>query len=83
MERDLQKILETLKDHEASTEFLTQVLIVLLTNQIESLETSKKALVTIEQNIKDERTLAQDQIEIIRNFVVEIAERLTVLENKS
>ena len=83
MERDLQKILETLKDHEASTEFLTQVLIVLLTNQIESLETSKKALVTIEQNIKDERTLTQDQIEIIRNFVVEIAERLTVLENKS
>ena len=83
MERDLQKILETLKDHEASTEFLTQVLIVLLTNQIESLETSKKALVTIEQNIKDERTLTQDQIEIIRNFVVEIAERLTFLENKS
>ena len=83
MERDLQKILETLKYHETSTEFLTQVLIVLLTNQIESLETSKKALVTIEQNIKDERTLTQDQIEIIRNFVVEIAERLTVLENKS
>ena len=83
MERDLQKVLETLKSHEADNAFLNDICVMLLTNQIDQLRTTKKAIVDIQENIKEERIITQDQIQIIKDFVVEIAERLTFLENKS
>jgi len=82
MERDLQKVLETLKSHEADNELLNDVLLMILTNQIESLRTTKNAVSSLKENISEERTITQNQIEIIRDFVADLAERLIVLEKK-
>ena len=82
MERDLQKVLETLKSHEADNELLNDVLLMILTNQIESLRSTKNALSALKENISEERTITQNQIEIIRDFIADLAERLIVLEKK-
>ena len=82
MERDLQKVLETLKSHEADNELLNDVLLMILTNQIESLRSTKNAVSPLKENISEERTITQNQIEIIRDFVADLAERLIVLEKK-
>jgi len=83
MERDLKKVLETLKSHEADNELLNDVLLMILTNQIESLRSTKNAVSSLKDNITEERTITQNQIEIIRDFVADLAERLIVLEKKS
>jgi hypothetical protein len=83
MERDLKKVLETLKSHEADNELLNDVLLMILTNQIESLRSTKNAVSSLKDNITEERTITQNQIEIIKNFVADLAERLIVLEKKS
>ena len=83
MERDLQKVLETLKSHEADNELLNDVLLMILTNQIESLRTTKNAVSSLKENISEERAITQSQIETIRDFVADLAERLIVLEKKS
>ena len=82
MERDLKKVLETLKSHEADNELLNDVLLMILTNQIESLRTTKNAVSSLKENISEERVITQNQIEIIRDFVADLAERLIVLEKK-
>jgi hypothetical protein len=82
MERDLQKVLETLKSHEADNELLNDVLLMILTNQIESLRSTKNAVSSLKENISEERIITQNQIEIIRDFVADLAERLIVLEKK-
>ena len=82
MERDLQKVLETLKSHEADNELLNDVLLMILTNQIESLRSTKNAVSSLKDNITEERTITQSQIETIRDFVADLAERLIVLEKK-
>ena len=83
MERDLKKVLETLKSHEADNELLNDVLLMILTNQIESLRSTKNAVSSLKDNITEERTITQNQIEIIKDFVADLAERLIVLEKKS
>ena len=83
MERDLKKVLETLKSHEADNELLNDVLLMILTNQIESLRSTKNAVSSLKDNISEERAITQNQIEIIRDFVADLAERLIVLEKKS
>ena len=82
MERDLKKVLETLKGHEADNELLNDVLLMILTNQIESLRSTKNAVSSLKDNITEERTITQSQIETIRDFVADLAERLIVLEKK-
>jgi len=82
MERDLQKVLETLKSHEADNELLNDVLLMILTNQIESLRSTKNAVSSLKDNITEERAITQNQIEIIRDFVADLAERLIILEKK-
>ena len=82
MERDLQKVLETLKSHEADNELLNDVLLMILTNQIESLRSTKNAVISMKENITEERAITQSQIETIRDFVADLAERLIVLEKK-
>ena len=82
MERDLKKVLETLKSHEADNELLNDVLLMILTNQIESLRSTKNAVSSLKDNITEERAITQNQIEIIKDFVADLAERLIVLEKK-
>ena len=83
MERDLQKVLEILKSHEADNELLNDVLLMLLMNQIESIKSTKNAVISMKENITEERAITQSQIETIRDFVADLAERLIVLEKKS
>ena len=82
MERDMQKIIETLQKHEADNVLLNDVLLMLLNNQINSTKATKKALLQIKENVNSERTNNSEAINIIKNFVVDLAERLIVLEGK-
>ena len=82
MERDLQKVLETLKSHEADNALINDVLVMILNNQIQSAKTTKNCLLEMKENIEAERTNKNKAIEIIKDFVVDIAERLVVLERK-
>tara|TARA_R100001443_G_scaffold102392_1_gene110568 strand:- start:168 stop:419 length:252 start_codon:yes stop_codon:yes gene_type:complete len=82
MERDLKKIIETLQKHEADNVLLNDVLLMLLNNQINSTKATKKALLQIKENVKSEHTNNTEAINIIKNFVVDLAERLIVLERK-
>ena len=82
MERDMKKIIETLQAHEADNAFLNDILLMTLTNQIESIKTTKNAVVSIEDNLIKQTTLNQNQIEIMKDFIVDLAERLIVLEKK-
>ena len=82
MERDMKKIIETLQAHEADNALINDVLVMILNNQIQSTKTTKNCLIEIKENIEAERTNKNKAIEIIKDFVVDIAERLIVLEKK-
>ena len=82
MERDMKKIIETLQAHEADNALINDVLVMILNNQIQSAKTTKNCLLEIKENIEAERTNKNKAIEIIKDFVVDIAERLIVLEKK-
>ena len=82
MERDMKKIIETLQAHEADNALINDVLVMILNNQIQSTKTTKNCLLEIKENIESERTNKNKAIEIIKDFVVDIAERLVVLEKK-
>ena len=82
MERDMKKIIETLQSHEADNALINDVLVMILNNQIQSTRTTKNCLLEIKENIEAERTNNNKAIEIIKDFVVDIAERLIVLEKK-
>jgi hypothetical protein len=82
MERDMKKIIETLQAHEADNALINDVLVMILNNQIQSTRTTKNCLLEIKENIEAERTNKNKAIEIIKDFVVDIAERLIVLEKK-
>ena len=82
MERDMKKIIETLQAHEADNALINDVLVMILNNQIQSTKTTKNCLLEIKENIESERTNNNKAIEIIKDFVVDIAERLIVLEKK-
>ena len=82
MERDMKKIIETLQAHEADNALINDVLVMILNNQIQSTRTTKNCLLEIKENIEAERTNKNKAIEIIKDFVVDIAERLIVLERK-
>ena len=82
MERDMKKIIETLQSHEADNALINDVLVIILNNQIQSTKTTKNCLLEIKENIEAERTNKNKAIEIIKDFVVDIAERLIVLEKK-
>ena len=82
MERDMKKIIETLQSHEADNALINDVLVMILNNQIQSAKTTKNCLLEMKENIEAERTNKNKAIEIIKDFVVDIAERLIVLERK-
>ena len=82
MERDMKKIIETLQSHEADNALINDVLVMILNNQIQATKTTKNCLLEIKENIEAERTNKNKAIEIIKDFVVDIAERLLVLEKK-
>ena len=82
MERDMKKIIETLQAHEADNALINDVLVMILDNQIQAAKTTKNCLLEIKENIESERTNNNKAIEIIKNFVVDMAERLIVLEKK-
>ena len=78
----MQKIIETLQKHEADTDLLNDVMVMLLTNQIETARSTKKALLSAKENIENNSETTQKQIDIIRDFVVKLAEKITKLEAK-
>ena len=82
MERDIKNIIETLQKHEADTDLLNDVMVMLLTNQIETARSTKKALLSAKENIENNSETTQKQIDIIRDFVVKLAEKITKLEAK-
>ena len=82
MERDMKKIIETLQAHEADNALINDILVMILNNQIQATKTTKNCLLEIKENIESERTNKNKAIEIIKDFVVDIAERLIVLERK-
>jgi hypothetical protein len=57
-------------------------MVMLLNNQIEVAKSTKKALLTAREHIENNDETTQQQIEIIKNFVVMLAERITKLEGK-
>ena len=82
MDRDMKKIIETLQAHEADNALINDVLVMILDNQIQSAKTTKNCLLEMKENIESERTNKNKAIEIIKDFVVDMAERLIVLERK-
>ena len=78
----MQKIIETLQKHEADTDLLNDVMVMLLNNQIETARSTKKALLSAKENIENNSETTQKQIDIIRDFVVKLAEKITKLEAK-
>tara|TARA_B100000427_G_scaffold171377_1_gene142467 strand:+ start:89 stop:340 length:252 start_codon:yes stop_codon:yes gene_type:complete len=82
MERDMKKVIETLQKHEADTDLLNDVMVMLLTNQIETARSTKKALLTAREIIEDNDKTTQKQIDIIRDYVAKLAEKITQLEAK-
>lgn len=82
MERDIKNIIETLQKHEADADLLNDVMVMLLTNQIETARSTKKALLSAKENIENNFETTQKQIDIIRDFVVQLAEKITKLEGK-
>ena len=82
MERDIKNIIETLQKHEADTDLLNDVMVMLLNNQIETAKNTKKALLSAKENIEHNFETTQKQIDIIRDYVVKLAEKITKLEAK-
>jgi len=79
----MQKIIETLQKHEADTDLLSDVMVMILNNQIETAKSTKKALLTAREHIESNDETTQQQIYIIKDFVVMLAEKITKLEAKS
>jgi len=82
MERDMQKVIETLQKHEADTDLLNDVMVMILTNQIETAKSTKKALLVARELIENNDETTQQQIDLIKDFVVKLAEKITKLEAK-
>ena len=82
MERDMQKVIETLQQHEADTDLLSDVMVMILTNQIETAKSTKKALLVSRELIENNDETTQQQIDLIKDFVVKLAEKITNLEAK-
>tara|TARA_B100001113_G_scaffold346044_1_gene336428 strand:- start:1088 stop:1339 length:252 start_codon:yes stop_codon:yes gene_type:complete len=82
MERDMQKVIETLQQHEADTDLLSDVMVMILTNQIETAKSTKKALLVARELIENNDETTQQQIDLIKDFVVKLAEKITKLEAK-
>ena len=82
MERDMQKVIETLQQHEADTDLLSDVMVMILTNQIEAAKSTKKALLVARELIENNDETTQQQIDLIKDFVVKLAEKITQLEAK-
>ena len=57
-------------------------MVMLLNNQIEVAKSTKKALLTARKHIENNDETTQQQIDIIRDFVVVLAEKITKLEGK-
>ena len=81
MERDMQKIIETLQQHEADTDLLSDVMVMILTNQIETAKSTKKALLVARELIENNDETTQQQIDLIKNFVVKLAEKISSSRN--
>jgi len=82
MERDMQKVIETLQQHEADTDLLSDVMVMILNNQIETAKSTKKALLVARELIENNDETTQQQIDLIKDFVVKLAEKITNLEAK-
>jgi len=82
MERDMKKVIETLQKHEADTDLLNDVMVMLLNNQIETAKSTKKALLVARELIENNDETTQQQIDLIKDFVVKLAEKITTLEGK-
>ena len=82
MERDMKKVIETLQKHEADTDLLNDVMVMLLNNQIETAKSTKKALLVARELIENNDETTQQQIDLIKDFVVKLAEKITKLEAK-
>ena len=82
MERDMQKVIETLQQHEADTDLLSDVMVMVLTNQIEAAKSTKKALLVSSELIKNNDETTQQQIYLIKELVIKLAEKITKLEDK-
>jgi len=82
MERDMQKVIETLQQHEADTDLLSDVMVMILNNQIETAKSTKKALLVARELIENNDETTQQQIDLIKDFVVKLAEKITQLEAK-
>ena len=82
MERDMQKVIETLQQHEADTDLLSDVMVMILNNQIETAKSTKKALLVARELIENNDETTQQQIDLIKDFVVKLAEKITQLEEK-
>tara|TARA_R100000664_G_C2734657_1_gene124416 strand:+ start:412 stop:663 length:252 start_codon:yes stop_codon:yes gene_type:complete len=82
MERDIKNIIETLQKHEADTDLLNDVMVMLLNNQIETAKSTKKALLVAREHIENNDETTQQQIDLIKDFVVKLAEKITTLEGK-
>ena len=82
MERDMQKVIETLQQHEADTDLLSDVMVMILNNQKEIAKSTKKTLLVSRELIENNDETIQHQINIIKDFVVKLAEKITQLEAK-
>ena len=82
MERDMQKVIETLQQHEADTDLLSDVMVMILNNQKEIAKSTKKTLLVSRELIENNEETTQQQINLIKDFVVKLAEKITNLEDK-
>ena len=82
MERDMQKVIETLQKHEADTDLLNDVMVMLLNNQIETAKSTKKALLSAKENIKNNFETTQKYIDTLTDYVVMLAGKVHKLEDK-
>ena len=82
MERDMQKVIETLQQHEADTDLLSDVMVMILNNQKEIAKSTKKTLLVSRELIENNDETTQQQINLIKDFVVKLAEKITNLEDK-
>ena len=78
----MKKIIETLQAHEADNALINDVLVMILNNQIESAKVTKNVMIDIRDNFESERTNMNEMLETIKEFTVDLAERLVVLEKK-
>ena len=78
----MKKVIETLQKHEADTDLLNDVMVMLLNNQIETAKSTKKALLVARELIENNDETTQQQIDLIKDFVVKLAEKITKLEAK-